>query len=549
MTAFKHRAPSLLLPVLAAMILGGCATKEFVQQEMSLVGTRIDTLENLLNAANQRIEKNSGRINDSEGRLTLAEQSAITLAKRSDETAAGLAGANQRMNSIADDLSSAQKQIETSNGEIVRAHQRLDQVDERVDQTSRRLQGTVANLVMTQSRVGTLEEGLKSVNQAVNQALSAASAVSAPAVLAEAAVTAEAASHANKPVNSSPASLDNFFLASLVGAEAKPAVAATSGLAEVSAARAESVESAATAGAESAQNDPQSRLERITALLAVAGQKIDANSEALAQTAARVGSLEKGLAATDQRAQENESGLKLTQQNLGVVEQQLSSAKSQIQGNSDALAKAEQRIDSLTSGLTQADDRLGKLETDLTQTSDRLATGEKEITASKARIVQAEETILQQSERITYLAAEDSKISALAQEGLERAQAANKLAEGKLIFETTLSEDVARFGFEKAQLTDVARAALMNIANQLKTENKNVYIEIQGHTDSSGAASVNLLLSQQRAERVRDFLHHEAGIPLHRLSVAAYGESSPVADNKTKKGRKMNRRVVLVVLK
>jgi outer membrane protein OmpA-like peptidoglycan-associated protein len=81
----------------------------------------------------------------------------------------------------------------------------------------------------------------------------------------------------------------------------------------------------------------------------------------------------------------------------------------------------------------------------------------------------------------------------------------------------------------------------------LKAENQNVYLEIQGHTDSVGPEEYNFRLGLERAETVRRYLS-ESGIPLHRISVISYGEERPVATNKTKDGRSQNRRVVIQVL-
>jgi outer membrane protein OmpA-like peptidoglycan-associated protein len=151
-------------------------------------------------------------------------------------------------------------------------------------------------------------------------------------------------------------------------------------------------------------------------------------------------------------------------------------------------------------------------------------------------------------ERLARNEAADVVASATAKEALERAQAAGKLVEGRLLAETVLSEEIG-FDFEHAALNDASRQTLTAFADKLKAENQGVYIEVQGHTDDTGPAESNRRLAQQRAEAVRDFLHREAGIPLHRLTVAAYGETRPVADNKTREGRIKNRRVVLVVLK
>jgi peptidoglycan-associated lipoprotein len=139
-------------------------------------------------------------------------------------------------------------------------------------------------------------------------------------------------------------------------------------------------------------------------------------------------------------------------------------------------------------------------------------------------------------------------VSRTAQEALERAQAAGKLAEGKFLYETTLSSQVAKFAFDSSELSPDMKAALDAFAAQLKGDNRNVFIEIQGHTDSIGTPEFNLALGQTRAEAVRRYLAINGGIALHRMSVISYGESAPIADNMYKDGRAENRRVTLVVL-
>jgi outer membrane protein OmpA-like peptidoglycan-associated protein len=138
--------------------------------------------------------------------------------------------------------------------------------------------------------------------------------------------------------------------------------------------------------------------------------------------------------------------------------------------------------------------------------------------------------------------------SKTAQDALNRATAAGKLAEGKLLYEVALTDDKVRFGFDKAELSDTARQALDEFAAQLREENRNVYVEIQGHTDATGSETYNYDLGLERAEAVRRYLNAKGGIPLHRMSVISYGELEPTSDNKTREGRSQNRRVMLVVL-
>lgn len=85
-------------------------------------------------------------------------------------------------------------------------------------------------------------------------------------------------------------------------------------------------------------------------------------------------------------------------------------------------------------------------------------------------------------------------------------------------------------------------------ALRLLDAGSNVRIEVQGHTDSQGSAESNLLLSQRRAEAVRDYLIRVHGISPDRLAARGYGESEPLASNDTEAGRAQNRRVELVVL-
>jgi outer membrane protein OmpA-like peptidoglycan-associated protein len=141
------------------------------------------------------------------------------------------------------------------------------------------------------------------------------------------------------------------------------------------------------------------------------------------------------------------------------------------------------------------------------------------------------------------------QISKTAQEALDRAEAAGKLAEGKFLYETVLTDDKVKFGFDTSELSPEAKAALDEFAQKLASDNKGVYIEIQGHTDNVGSNKYNEELGELRAESVRRYLSQQHQFPLHRINVISYGETSPIADNKTREGRSQNRRVALVVLR
>ena len=150
----------------------------------------------------------------------------------------------------------------------------------------------------------------------------------------------------------------------------------------------------------------------------------------------------------------------------------------------------------------------------------------------------------------TKVKAHDTKLAELdnaTRQALERAQQAGKLAEGKFVYALVLSDDAAKFPVNKHELSKEAEDQLNAFAERLKGENKSVYLEIQGHTDSTGDEVYNLKLGEQRAEAVRRYLNKQ-GVALNRMSTISYGANEPVESNKTKDGRAKNRRVVVIVL-
>lgn len=134
-----------------------------------------------------------------------------------------------------------------------------------------------------------------------------------------------------------------------------------------------------------------------------------------------------------------------------------------------------------------------------------------------------------------------------AQEALARATAAGKLAEGKFIYSVVMSDDAVKFPTGRADLSPEAEKRLTELAQKLIADNKNVYLEIQGHTDNVGTPARNLRLGQARADAALLFLHRQ-GVPATRMSTISYGEAQPVAPNNTAAGRAQNRRIIVVVL-
>lgn len=177
---------------------------------------------------------------------------------------------------------------------------------------------------------------------------------------------------------------------------------------------------------------------------------------------------------------------------------------------------------------------------------------DEKIAESQAATNQKLESVASQVEQLQQHAKQtDVRLDQLSQEAsdaLKRAQEAGVLAKGKVVFQQTFSEDRVKFKTDKYDLNADAKAALDEFAARVKGLQDQYFIEIQGHTDDTGGSRYNDELGQRRADEVRRYLSRAQQLPLNRMSTISYGDTLPVASNKTKAGRAQNRRVVLVVL-
>ncbi len=121
-------------------------------------------------------------------------------------------------------------------------------------------------------------------------------------------------------------------------------------------------------------------------------------------------------------------------------------------------------------------------------------------------------------------------------------------ASKRRVYEVVLSEDQGNFKFGKTTLPDEAKQKVDEMVSKMKQDPKNIYLEIEGHTDNVGDKLTNEKIGLARAEAVKRYLYEQYQIPLHKMSVISYGMDKPIAPNKTKAGRAQNRRVVIKVL-
>jgi outer membrane protein OmpA-like peptidoglycan-associated protein len=102
------------------------------------------------------------------------------------------------------------------------------------------------------------------------------------------------------------------------------------------------------------------------------------------------------------------------------------------------------------------------------------------------------------------------------------------------------------FAVDSAAIDPAFQTTLANVADTLSRYEKS-YVDVLGHTDSTGSDAYNQALSERRAESVANFLAN-SGVQRARLATKGYGESQPVASNSTEAGRAANRRVEIKIV-
>jgi len=104
-----------------------------------------------------------------------------------------------------------------------------------------------------------------------------------------------------------------------------------------------------------------------------------------------------------------------------------------------------------------------------------------------------------------------------------------------------------RFPVGKSIIMPENYALLSKVQKSIRTFNEPRVI-VEGHTDSTGSDDVNMLLSQQRAEAVREYMIANQTLPADSISSVGYGSERPLASNATSAGRAINRRIDILII-
>jgi len=230
-------------------------------------------------------------------------------------------------------------------------------------------------------------------------------------------------------------------------------------------------------------------------------------------------------------------------QNLDDMQQlgYLAEKKSQTASVVGAMRKTEQ--DTQMMGRETQDILLQKRERELkaarADAEQARASAEARARDAEAKAREAEQARAQAEQARRAAEAEQAKTAALAKELADlKAQQTNRglvLTVGDVLFATGRAE-VAAGGMR----------SIDKLAEWLK-KNPTRNLLIEGHTDNTGSEDLNMKLSQQRAEAVRDQLVSR-GVGADRITTKGYGPKYPVVANDSASGRQQNRRVEVVVL-
>lgn len=167
---------------------------------------------------------------------------------------------------------------------------------------------------------------------------------------------------------------------------------------------------------------------------------------------------------------------------------------------------------------------------------------EGQIAASEGRTAAQVATL---SDKTDANAAEVARLKALAGELSTKTDMAINQAKGFENYQVIWSGEI-NFDFDSWDITASAEQFLSEAGGKMELHPESL-IEIEGHTDGTGASKYNMMLGSQRASSARRFLAERFGISLYRMFIASFGETKPAAMSDARESASKNRRVTLEV--
>ena len=188
---------------------------------------------------------------------------------------------------------------------------------------------------------------------------------------------------------------------------------------------------------------------------------------------------------------------------------------------------------------------IGELETNVSKTNERLSDTDRKAIAAGEQAAKANELATRAGDQATQATGKAEMAQSTADKGLTRIGEVEKTIENLDNYSQVAVESVL-FPVNRWDLTKDAMEQLDQIAGRMNGMRKFV-VEVEGFTDKTGTKEYNLELSRRRAQAVVHYLTVKHQVPLRRIQLMGVGADLPAADNKTRDGRKQNRRVEVKV--
>ncbi|MGH9630552.1 MAG: OmpA family protein [Bryobacteraceae bacterium] len=206
------------------------------------------------------------------------------------------------------------------------------------------------------------------------------------------------------------------------------------------------------------------------------------------------------------------------------------------------VAPVEARVGTVEQKTADNTSAIGELENNVSRVDEKVLEVDKKAAAAGQDAAKAQQAADQAGTQAQQAGTQAKGAQQLAEQTRTRL---SSVVENMDNYKMVANESVL-FNLNQHTLTDEARQTLDAAIANLKSA-RNYIIEVQGFTDTTGSPATNLALSQRRADSVVRYLTVEHDVPLRKIHVLGVGAASPAADNKTREGRKQNRRVELKV--
>jgi OOP family OmpA-OmpF porin len=209
------------------------------------------------------------------------------------------------------------------------------------------------------------------------------------------------------------------------------------------------------------------------------------------------------------------------------------------------VAPVEQRVSGTENKNAEQDKQIASERNDLTELDRDLSRTKEKVTDADTKATQAGVAAQAADQKAVgaQTAADGAQRSAVeaktfAETGLDRM---GRRVEAMNTYQMAKTVTVL-FAVDKATLTPEAKEQIDELAKQASGTDRYV-IEVQGFTDKTGSAELNNELSERRAQAVARYLANQSNIAVRHITMLGQGYAQPVADDKTREGRKQNRRV------